>query len=140
MTVEQEVIKIATYLKIQVKGKISYTEDNIIQLQIDGKVLVGFSTILNHFHNKIEKDNKTPEFFLRKQWFDFSNLFIRSSCKRDKCKEQFKVKYNHVSLILIIFQMPLVKNSIPISKHAPTSSDKSYHLQIWLFSMQLATS
>lgn len=93
MTVEQEVIKIATYLKIQVKGKISYTEDNIIQLQIDGKVLVGFSTILNHFHNKIEKDNKTPEFFLTKQWFDFSNLFIRSSCKRDKCKEQFKVNY-----------------------------------------------
>lgn len=140
MTVEQEVIKIATYLKIQVKGKISYTEDNIIQLEIDGKVLVGFSTILNHFHNKIEKDNKTPEFFLTKQWFDFSNLFIRSTCKRDKCKEQFKVNCNHVSLILIIFQMPLVKNSIPILKHAPTSSDKSCHLQIWLFSMQLATS
>lgn len=86
MTVEQEITKIATYLKVPVRGKISYTEDNIIQLQIDGKTLIGFSTILNYFHNKIEKDKNTPEFFLTKQWFDFSNLFIRSTCKRDKCK------------------------------------------------------
>jgi hypothetical protein len=86
MTVEKEITKIATYLKIPVKNKISYTEDNIVQLQIDGKTLVGFSTILNHFHNKIEKNKNSAEFFLTKQWFDFANLFIRSTCKRDKCE------------------------------------------------------
>lgn len=86
MTVEKEITKIATYLKIPVKGKISYTEDNIIQLQLDENRLIGFSTILNHFHNKIEKDTTSTEFFLTKQWFDFANLFIRSTCKRDKCK------------------------------------------------------
>lgn len=91
MTVEQEIIKIATYLKIPVKGKISYSEDNIIQLKIDDKTLVGFSTILNFFHNKIESDKSSPEFFLTKQWFDFANLFIRSTCKRDKCKIQLEI-------------------------------------------------
>lgn len=94
MTVEKEITKIATYLKIPVRGKISYTEDNIIQLQIDGKFLVGFSTILNNFHNKIEKDKSSTEFFLTKQWFDFANLFIRSTCKRDKCKSAVNIVPN----------------------------------------------
>ena len=86
MTVDKEIIKIATYLKIPVKGKIGFTNENIVQLQIDGKNLVGFSTILNYFHNKVSKKKTSTEFFLTKQWFDYANLFVRSTSKRDKCK------------------------------------------------------
>lgn len=100
MTVEKEITKIANYLKVPVKGKISYTEDNIIQLQIDGKSLVGFSTIINYFHNKTAKDKSSTEFFLTKQWFDFANIFIRSTCKRDKCNFKILIPHNPFNSVL----------------------------------------
>lgn len=90
MTVETEIVRIANYLKYPIKGKLSYTKDNIIQLKISAdKNIVGFSTILNYFHNKVQKDEQqsVEDFYLTKQFFDYANLFIRSTCKRDKCKQ-----------------------------------------------------
>lgn len=84
--VENEIKKVSRFLQIPV-GKLSYTEDNIIQMTAGESRIVGFSTIINNFHNIYEKENKTSEnFFLAKQYFDFANLFIRSTSKRDKCK------------------------------------------------------
>lgn len=84
--VESEIKKVSKYLKLPV-GKLSYTEDNIIQMKAGDERIIGFSTIINHLHNTIEKENQTSEnFFLTKQYFDFANLFIRSTSKRDKCK------------------------------------------------------
>jgi hypothetical protein len=85
--VELELKKVSKYYQLPV-GKLSYTDDNIIQMKGAGnEKIVGFSSILNHFHGKIGNENKNSEnYFLQKQWFDFANLFIRSSSKRDKCK------------------------------------------------------
>ncbi|XP_070490664.1 eukaryotic translation elongation factor 1 epsilon-1 [Chironomus tepperi] len=87
MTVETEITRVAKYLKYPIKGKLSYTEDNIIQLQINEKEkIVGYSSILNYFHNEVQnKDNQSvQDFYQTKQFFDFANLFIRSTSKRDK--------------------------------------------------------
>jgi hypothetical protein len=85
----EEIIKIANIFKIPVSGKLSYTDDNIIQLK-KGKneSIVGYSTILNSFHNSLDKSakEKDVDFYLIKQFFDFANLFIRSTSKRDKCE------------------------------------------------------
>lgn len=86
--VESEIKRISKYLQVPL-GKISHTDDNIIEMKTDndGKKIVGYSTILNHFHQIFAKENKTSEnYFLTKQYFDFANLFIRSTSKRDKCK------------------------------------------------------
>lgn len=91
MTVEKEIVKIANFLKYPIKGKLSYTDDNIIQMTIaNGNKIVGYSSIINHFHNELQKkDNQSvQDFYLTKQFFDFANLFIRSTSKRDKCKQQ----------------------------------------------------
>lgn len=96
--VENEIKKVARFLQIPA-GKLSYTEDNIIQMTAGESRIVGFSTIINHFHNIYEKENKTSEnFFLAKQYFDFANLFIRSTSKRDKCKS-IPLARQHFSLI-----------------------------------------
>lgn len=85
--VENELKKVSKYYQFPL-GKLSYTDDNIIQMKGTGSdKTVGFSSILNHFHEKIEKENKNSEnYFLQKQFFDFANIFIRSTSKRDKCK------------------------------------------------------
>lgn len=90
MSVEKEITRIAHFINYPIKGKLSYTEDNIIQMKIDenGNKIVGFSTISNYFHNNIQKDQtkeQTEEFYLTKQFFDYANIFIRSTSKRDKC-------------------------------------------------------
>lgn len=91
--VENELKKVCKYYKLPA-CKFSYTDDNIIQLKAANNVnLVGFSTILNNFHDKIEKENKNSEnYFLQKQFFDFANIFIRSNSKRDKCKCYKKIQ------------------------------------------------
>lgn len=88
--VENEIKKVSNYLQLPV-GKLSYTDDNIIQMKSSGDAkIVGYSSIINHFHNIIEKENKSSEnYFLAKQFFDFANLFIRSTSKRDKCEFSF---------------------------------------------------
>jgi hypothetical protein len=89
MTVETEITRVANYLKYPIKGKLSYTEDNIIQMNINANErIIGFSSILNYFHNEVQKqDNQNvQDFYQTKQFFDFANLFIRSTSKRDKCK------------------------------------------------------
>lgn len=83
--VENDIKKTAKYLQIPV-GKLSYNEDNIIQMKTSGEEkIVGFSSILNHLQNLYEKENKKSEnYFLQKQFFDYANLFIRSTSKRDR--------------------------------------------------------
>lgn len=82
---EKEIKKVSKYFQLPL-GKLTYTDDNIIQMKAGDKTLVGFSTILNHFHSIVEKENKSSEnYFLTKQYFDFANIFIRSTSKRDKC-------------------------------------------------------
>lgn len=84
--VESEIKRISKYLQLPV-GKLSYTDDNIIQMKSGEEKIVGFSSIINHFHATFDKENKTSEnYFLAKQFFDFANIFIRSTSKRDKCK------------------------------------------------------
>lgn len=85
--VENDIKKVSKYLKVPV-GKLSYTDDHIIQMKTNGdERIVGFSSIINYLHNVVEKENKTSEnYFLAKQFFDFANVFIRSTSKRDKCK------------------------------------------------------
>jgi hypothetical protein len=62
-----------------------------------GQNIVGYSTIFNHYHQELEKENKTENYYLTKQFFDFANIFIRSTCKRDKCEfeEDFSLKSFH---------------------------------------------
>lgn len=99
--VENELKKVSKYYQLQ-HGKLSYTDDNIIQMKGQGNdKIVGFSSIINHFHEKIEKENKNSEnYFLQKQFFDFANLFIRSTSKRDKCK---LLNTNHQNFSFIKF-------------------------------------
>lgn len=86
IAMENEIKKVSKYLRIPA-GKLSYTENNIIQMKAGAHNIVGFSSIINHIHNACGKENETPEtFFLVKQYFDFANLFIRSTSKRDKCE------------------------------------------------------
>lgn len=101
MTVETEIVRIANFLKYPIKGKLSYTEDNIIQMSISGnKKVVGFSSILNFFHNnQMQKNNQqsVQDFYLTKQFFDFANLFIRSTSKRDKCRHRNFTIYFYIN-------------------------------------------
>jgi hypothetical protein len=93
---EKELTKIANYLNHPIKGKLSYTEDNIIQMQQGNSQIIGFSTIVNFFHNEVQKEQSkqsVEDFYLTKQFFDFANVFIRSTSKRDKCKK-FGIIYN----------------------------------------------
>lgn len=85
---ESELRQLARYLGIENQlGKLSYTDDNIIQMETKAGNVKGFSSIVNHFHQIVEKENTTSEsYFLKKQFFDFANLFIRTTCKRDKCE------------------------------------------------------
>lgn len=84
--IENEIRKVSKYLLLTA-GKLSYTENNIIQMKAGEISIVGFSSIINHFHNVCERENETSEiFFLVKQYFDFANLFIRSTSKKDRCK------------------------------------------------------
>lgn len=100
---ENELKKVSKYYQLPV-GKLSYTDDNIIQMKASGNdKIVGFSSILNHFHGKIEKENKNSEnFFLQKQFFDFANIFIRSTSKRDKC-ELIELNLHNFSLTKVEF-------------------------------------
>lgn len=84
---ESEIKKVSKYLQLPI-GKLSYTDDNIIQMKTSGEnKVVGFSSILNYLHNIIEKENRTKEnYFLTKQFFDYANQFIRNTSKRDKCE------------------------------------------------------
>lgn len=85
---EGELRRLARYLGIENHlGKLSYTDDNIIQMETKAGNVKGFSSIVNHLHSVVEKENTSSEsYFLKKQFFDFANLFIRTTCKRDKCK------------------------------------------------------
>lgn len=85
---ESELRRLARFLGIEDHlGKLSYTDDNIIQMETKAGSVKGFSSILNYFHSIVEKENTTSEsYFLKKQFFDFANLFIRTTSKRDKCK------------------------------------------------------
>lgn len=84
--VESEIKKVSKYLQLPI-GKLSYTEDNIIQMKAGDTTIVGYSTIINHLHNIHEKENKKSEnYFSAKQFFDYANSFIRSTSRRDKCK------------------------------------------------------
>lgn len=84
---EGELRRLARFLGIENLGKLSYTDDNIIQMETKAGSVKGFSSIVNYFHSIVEKENTTSEsYFLKKQFFDFANLFIRTTSKRDKCK------------------------------------------------------
>lgn len=85
--VENDIKKISKCLQLPI-GKLSYTDDNTIQMKLSGEEnIVGYSSILNYLHNINEKENKKSEnYFLTKQFFDYSNTFIRNTSKRDKCK------------------------------------------------------
>lgn len=85
---QSELRRLARYLGIENQlGKLSYTDDNIIQMETKAGNVKGFSSIVNHLHSVVEKENTSSEsYFLKKQFFDFANLFIRTTCKRDKCK------------------------------------------------------
>lgn len=84
---ESELRRLVRYLGIEDHlGKLSYTDDNIIQMETKAGNVKGFSSIVNHFHQIVEKENTSESYFLKKQFFDFANLFIRTTCKRDKCK------------------------------------------------------
>lgn len=80
---ENEIKKIAKYFQLPL-GKLSYNEDNVIQLKTaGGEKLVGFSTILKHFQSG--KENKSSEsYYLTRQFFDYANIFLRGTSKRDK--------------------------------------------------------
>lgn len=84
---ESELRRLARYLGIEDHlGKLSYSDDNIIQMETKAGNVKGFSSLLNYFHSIVEKENTTSEsYFLKKQFFDFANLFIRTTSKRDKC-------------------------------------------------------
>ena len=104
MTVETEITRVANYLKYPIKGKLSYAEDNIIQMNINAnEKIVGYSSILNYFHNEVQKkDNQNvQDFYQTKQFFDFANLFIRSTSKRDKCKKNTFINQNLLENLLI---------------------------------------
>lgn len=84
---DSEIKKISKYLQLPI-GKLSYVDDNIIQMKMLGEEkVIGFSSILNHLHNIVEKENETSEnYFLTKQFFDYANTFVRNTSKRDKRK------------------------------------------------------
>ncbi|KAG5674003.1 hypothetical protein PVAND_003996 [Polypedilum vanderplanki] len=87
MGVDKEITKIANYINFPIKGKLSFTEDNIIQMKEKDKFIIGFSTIVNFFHDLNEKEQtqqSIENYYLTKQFFDFANVFIRSTSKRDK--------------------------------------------------------
>lgn len=87
---EQEIQRLSDYFKLPI-GILSYTEDNIIQMtNADKTKIVGFSSIVNFMHNQIEKENIDEDFYLTKQFFDYANVFIRSTSKRDKCNTIIK--------------------------------------------------
>lgn len=94
--VDSEIKKVSKYLQLPI-GKLSYNDDNIIQMKMSGdEKIVGFSSILDHLHNLIEKENRTSEnFYLTKQFFDYANQFVRSTSKRDKCNvmKQFPLNF-----------------------------------------------
>jgi hypothetical protein len=99
---EIEIKKIARYLKYPIEGKLGYTDDNIIQLQINKEQkITGYSTIINYFHNEFtpKNDVSVQDFYRTKQFFDFANIFIRSTSKRDKC--------NLIKLIIFFFLLNL---------------------------------
>lgn len=80
-----ELVNVAKYFKFPI-GKLSYTEDNVITMEVTKqKKIVGFSSILSFWHNQIKNEDATQH-YLTKQFFDFSNLFLRNTCKKDKCK------------------------------------------------------
>lgn len=108
--VENDIKKVAKYLKVPV-GKLSYTDDHIIQMKTTGdERIVGFSSIINFLHNVVEKENKTSEnYFLAKQFFDFANVFIRSSTKRDKCKSSSRTFAN--SMIFKRFDISTISDA-----------------------------
>lgn len=88
--VENDIKKVSKYLKVPI-GKLSYTDDHIIQMKTKGEEkIIGFSSIINYLHNVVEengsKTSDSENYFLSKQFFDFANVFIRSTSKRDKCK------------------------------------------------------
>lgn len=86
---EAELTSIANFFQFPL-GRLTYTADNVIAMEISenhGKI-VGFSSILNYIHNKLCKTDDIAEHYLSKQFFDFSNLFLRFTCKKDKCKEK----------------------------------------------------
>lgn len=80
---ESEIKKVYKWYQEPV-GKIGYTSDNTIQMKASGDQFVGFSSILNNIHNANEKENLNAEtFFITKQFFDFVNIFIKSTFKKD---------------------------------------------------------
>lgn len=83
-----ELVSIAKYFQYPL-GKISFTDDKVMQMEVNkNKNLVGFSTILNFIHNELTKGQQIDvvEHYLSKQFFDFSNLFLNFTCKKDKCE------------------------------------------------------
>lgn len=80
---EKVVSSVSNYLKVPM-GELGYNGDNIIEMKTkDSKYLTGFSTILNSLHSKSVSpvNKKKEEYFLVKQYFDYSYLFVKSSRK-----------------------------------------------------------
>jgi hypothetical protein len=89
---QKELESVAKFFKFPL-GKLSFTEDNVISMEISKqKKIVGFSSILNHIHNSMSKAEDPTQHYLTKQFFDFSNLFLRNTNKKDKCKI---INYHH---------------------------------------------
>lgn len=83
--------KICNYYKLPI-GKLTYTDDNIIQMKTpNNEEIIGFSSILNHFHEKIEKNKNSENYFFEKQYFDYANIYLRSTSKKDKRKLSLEI-------------------------------------------------
>lgn len=81
---EKDLSRVSNYLKVPV-GELSYTDGNIIQMKTkDSKNITGFPSILNFLHSQSELNKSSEEYFLVKQFFDYSNLFVKSSAKKDR--------------------------------------------------------
>lgn len=80
---EKVVSRISNYLKVPL-GELGYNGDNIIEMKTEkSDYITGFSTILNSLHSKSEslKNKQKEEYYLVKQFFDYSYLFVKSSRK-----------------------------------------------------------
>ncbi|CAO1432156.1 unnamed protein product [Diamesa serratosioi] len=81
---EKDLSRVSKYLKVPV-GELSYTDGNIIQMKTkESKSITGYSSILNFLHSQSESNKSSEEYFLVKQFFDYSNLFVKLTAKKDR--------------------------------------------------------
>lgn len=100
---QKELESVAKFFKFPL-GKLSFTEDNVIAMEVSKqKKIVGFSSILNDMHNSMNKNEDPTQHYLTKQFFDFSNLFLRNTNKKDKCK--LMKKFHWIFIIFMNFNI-----------------------------------